>query len=74
MTPDNIYTTIQIKKSLNAHIKAFCRKYNVSASTITERMWSNYISSSSHLHEIMTLAEPARILLASASMSGSFIP
>lgn len=67
----NPYTTIQIKKELNVHIKNFCKKYKVNASTITELMWANYISSSAYLTEIMTIAEPARSQLVSSSMSGS---
>ena len=71
MSKNNIYTTIQIKKEVNKHIKVFCKKYGVSASAITEFMWTNYISSSLYIKEVMTLAEPARSLLISSSISGS---
>jgi hypothetical protein len=67
----NIYTTIQVRRDFNGHIKEFCKKYGVNASKITELMWVNYISSSIYLKEVMSMAEPARSLLLSASMSGS---
>ena len=73
MRPNNIYTTVQVRKDINKHIKAFCKKHNVSASSITEFMWTNYISSSLHLKEIMTFTEPAKVLLLSSSMSGSIV-
>jgi len=65
------YTTIQITKAVNVHIKEFCKKYNVSASTITELMWENYISSSNHIKQIMAMDGVAKQYLVSASMSGS---
>jgi predicted transcriptional regulator len=40
------YTTLQIKKEINFHIKDFCNRNNVHASTITEMLWGNFISSS----------------------------
>ena len=40
------YTTIQVKKELNSHIKLFCQRTGLSASVITELMWNQYISSS----------------------------
>lgn len=65
------YTTIQVKKDVNKLIREFCVKYNVNASTITEMMWENYISSSQHIKEIMVMADTAKLYLISASMSGS---
>lgn len=40
------YTTIQISKEINYHIKKFCSENGLVASTLTEHMWRNYISSS----------------------------
>ena len=40
------YTTIQITKELNEHIKIFCKEYGLVASKLTEKYWSNLISSS----------------------------
>lgn len=40
------YTTIQISKEINAHIREFCNKNFVNAGPLTEHLWSNYISAS----------------------------
>jgi hypothetical protein len=40
------YTTLQIRKDLNKHIKDFCKQSGTSAANITELLWNNYISSS----------------------------
>lgn len=40
------YTTIQITKELNEHIKLFCKEHGFIASKLTEKYWSNLISSS----------------------------
>lgn len=69
----NLYTTIQVKKEVNQHIKTFCKRYGVSAAKITELMWANYISSSLHIKEIISVSEPAHSLLISSSMSGSLL-
>jgi hypothetical protein len=61
------YTTIQVKKEVNEHIKTFCKKYNVSASAITELMWANYISSSIFIKKIMTMDDTAKHHLLEAS-------
>jgi|APGre2960657505_1045072.scaffolds.fasta_scaffold21833_4 hypothetical protein len=42
----NIYTTIQITKKLNKHIKLFCEEHELLTSKLTETFWSNLISSS----------------------------
>jgi hypothetical protein len=40
------YTTIQVSKEINKSIREFCIKNGHIASTLTERMWIHYISSS----------------------------
>jgi hypothetical protein len=40
------YTTIQISKEINKHIRKFCKLESVNAGPLTERLWSDYISSS----------------------------
>jgi hypothetical protein len=40
------YTTIQIRKEINEHIREFCKKYGIVASTVTENYWINKISGS----------------------------
>jgi hypothetical protein len=42
----NKYTTIQVSKEINKHIREFCTKNFVNAGPLTEHLWSNYISSS----------------------------
>lgn len=61
------YTTIQIKKEVNEHIRTFCKKYNVNASAITEMMWANYISSSVFIKQVMTMDNTAKHYLLEAS-------
>jgi hypothetical protein len=61
------YTTVQIKKEVNEHIRSFCRKYNVNASAITELMWVNYISSSTYIKQVMTMDDTAKRYLIEAS-------
>lgn len=41
-----VYTTIQIRKELNEHIKQLCKDYGLVASSVTEKYWSQLISSS----------------------------
>jgi hypothetical protein len=72
------YTTIQVRKEINLHIRNFCKKYNVNASAVTELMWVSYISSSQCIKEIMSMNSDAKNYLLSASydaamksMSGS---
>jgi hypothetical protein len=40
------YTTIQVSKEINKYIRAVCLQDGVSASTLTEQYWLQYISSS----------------------------
>jgi hypothetical protein len=40
------YTTIQIRKEINEHIKRFCRERNLVSSNMTETFWLQLISSS----------------------------
>lgn len=40
------YTTIQVSKEINKHIREFCDKHGLVASTLTEQHWVRYISSS----------------------------
>jgi hypothetical protein len=40
------YTTIQVSKEINQHIRKFCTEKGYIASTLTERLWIDYISSS----------------------------
>lgn len=40
------YTTIQIRKEINEHIRKFCKDRGIIASTITEKYWLGLISSS----------------------------
>ena len=40
------YTTIQVSKEINKHIREFCDKHGFVASTLTEQHWVRYISSS----------------------------
>jgi hypothetical protein len=42
----NTYTTIQITKEINKHIKLFCEVHGLVASKITEKYWAHLISSS----------------------------
>jgi hypothetical protein len=46
MSKKHEYTTIQITKELNEHIKLFCKEHGLIASRLTERYWANLISSS----------------------------
>jgi hypothetical protein len=41
-----IYTTIQIRKEINKHIKDLCKKHGLTAATVTENYWSRLVSSS----------------------------
>jgi len=43
---NNIYTTIQIRKEINEHIKDFCKRQGIIAATHTENFWIGLISSS----------------------------
>ena len=40
------YTTIQISKEINRHIREFCKQNLTNAGPLTERLWANHISSS----------------------------
>lgn len=40
------YTTIQISKEINKHIRKFCKLESVNAGPLTERLWADHISSS----------------------------
>ena len=40
------YTTIQVSKEINKHIREFCKARGLIASTLTEQHWVRYISSS----------------------------
>jgi hypothetical protein len=40
------YTTIQVSKEINKHIREFCEKNFMNAGPLTERLWVNHISSS----------------------------
>ena len=40
------YTTIQVRKEINVHIREFCERNSLVAGTLTERLWVHYISSS----------------------------
>ena len=40
------YTTIQVSKEINQHIREFCVKNGLVAGTLTETLWVRYISSS----------------------------
>jgi hypothetical protein len=40
------YTTIQITKEINKHIRLFCEKYSVMSGPLTETLWARHISSS----------------------------
>lgn len=40
------YTTIQIRKDINEHIRKFCKDHGIVASTITEKYWLGLISAS----------------------------
>jgi hypothetical protein len=66
------YTTIQVEKEINKHIREFCKKYNVNASTITEMMWQNYISSSQYIKQVMAMDPIAKeYLLLASNFNGS---
>lgn len=41
-----IYTTIQIRKDINEHIREFCKERGWVASRITENYWIGLISAS----------------------------
>ena len=41
-----IYTTIQIRKDINEHIREFCKEHGWVASRITENYWLSVISAS----------------------------
>lgn len=40
------YTTIQIRKDINTHIRKLCKEYGWVASTVTENYWVGLISAS----------------------------
>jgi hypothetical protein len=40
------YTTVQITKEISSHIRDFCKVNGLVASSVTETLWTNYISSS----------------------------
>jgi hypothetical protein len=40
------YTTIQVSKEINKHIRQFCIQNGLVAGTLTERLWVSYISAS----------------------------
>jgi hypothetical protein len=40
------YTTVQITKEINNHIREFCKLNGLVASSVTEMLWSKHISSS----------------------------
>lgn len=40
------YTTIQIRKEINEHIRRFCKEHGWVAATITEKYWAGLISAS----------------------------
>lgn len=40
------YTTIQIRKEINNHIKKFCKENGIVASYYTEKYWLGLISAS----------------------------
>ena len=40
------YTTIQVSKEINRHIREFCKMHGLVASTLTEQHWVRYISAS----------------------------
>lgn len=40
------YTTLQIRKDINKHIKTLCKRHGLIASTVTEQLWTNFISAS----------------------------
>jgi hypothetical protein len=40
------YTTIQVSKEINKHIREFCKVNGLIASTITEQYWIGKISAS----------------------------
>ena len=46
MTDNQRYTTIQIRKEINEHIREFCKKHGIVASTVTENYWTKLISGS----------------------------
>lgn len=43
---DTKYTTIQIRKEINEHIRKFCKEHGIVAATITEKYWLGLISAS----------------------------
>lgn len=43
---DTKYTTIQIRKDINEHIRRICKDHGWIAATITERYWLGLISAS----------------------------
>lgn len=43
---DPKYTTIQIRREINEHIRKFCKEHGIIASTITEKYWVGLISAS----------------------------
>lgn len=40
------YTTIQIRKDINTHIRKLCKEYGWIAATVTENYWVGLISAS----------------------------
>jgi hypothetical protein len=40
------YTTIQVSKNINEHIRRICAEYGRTASSITERYWLSLITAS----------------------------
>jgi hypothetical protein len=42
----SIYTTIQVRRDINTHIRKICKERGWLASTLTENFWLGVISSS----------------------------
>ena len=40
------YTTIQVTKDINTHIKKFCKEHGLVSAAITERLWLATLSGS----------------------------
>jgi len=57
------YTTLQITKEVNKHIRRFCTEHGVNASYITEKLWVHFISASLQIDVIVDLTPEVKSIM-----------
>ncbi len=67
------YTTLQITKEMNAHIRKFCRTHGVNASFITEKFWSSLISSSIQIGSVVDLTPEVKDVILNEISGSTFL-